>query len=112
MTARAPFAARVAPGLSALLVGAAAGLFAGLGLTAGAVETEHGSDLMPPLSDWPAIRFVVLASWIAAWVVAWNTRGVRFFLSLGWILGVPVFLTVSLVYTWHTWGTFGYSPLP
>jgi len=92
-----------------LLVGLGLGSVAGAGLLHGLPEAEHKVDLLPPVWEWSPVYLLVVVSWLAAGVVMWFSR--RFyFLAMGWLLGVPVWLMVALVYNWHVWGTFGTSP--
>ncbi len=100
----------VARRLLELVVGLVLGSLAGLKLTDDLPQASlRRTDLLPPIWEWSPLYALIVVSWFAAWVVMWFSR--RFyFVAMGWLLGVPVWLTIVLVYNYVTWGTFGSSP--
>ena len=97
--------------MAELLVGLVAGFFVGQLMVGVLHEGENGTDLLPALADWPAIWFVLVVTWLTAFLLALTSR--RWWaVALGWCLGLPVTFAITLFYAWHTFGTFGYAPLP
>lgn len=98
--------------LLGFLAGLVAGFFGGLLWQTGHVERENGTtDLMPPVDDWSAWWWVLLASWFVALALALVVRRVRW-LALGWLVGLPAVPLFGWLYAWQTFGTWGTVPLP
>lgn len=96
--------------LVGFVLGAAAGLVAGLGLVTDLPDGPGRTrDLLPAPEAWGLLHWLVVGSAFLVLGLACFVERLRW-AAIGYLLGLPVLLVSALVYNQVVWGQFGLTP--